>query len=258
MDKKNILIVIIVFLLSCLLLVIGSNPNTLSAKILGLESKIESPRQLYNVYLAGKSIGIIESKEALEKNIPLRQVEFSEEEKKLLKSYSFLTIKPIIYLANIDEDELGQEDNEYVKKVKEYAQKENAQVVSLCAKTEEDLSELTKEEKQEMLEAIGLSNSGLDDLIKATYDILGLATYFTVGKDEVRAWTFKKGMNAKECAGIIHTDFEKGFIRAEVISYTDLIECGSELKVKEAGKARLEGKEYLMQDGDICHFRFNV
>ena len=124
--------------------------------------------------------------------------------------------------------------------------------------TEEDLSELTKEEKQEMLEAIGLSNSGLDDLIKATYDILGLATYFTVGKDEVRAWTFKKGMNAKECAGIIHTDFEKGFIRAEVISYTDLIECGSELKVKEAGKARLEGKEYLMQDGDICHFRFNV
>ena len=198
------------------------------------------------------------SKEALEKNIPLRQVEFSEEEKKLLKSYSFLTIKPIIYLANIDEDELGQEDNEYVKKVKEYAQKENAQVVSLCAKTEEDLSELTKEEKQEMLEAIGLSNSGLDDLIKATYDILGLATYFTVGKDEVRAWTFKKGMNAKECAGIIHTDFEKGFIRAEVISYTDLIECGSELKVKEAGKARLEGKEYLMQDGDICHFRFNV
>ena len=196
--------------------------------------------------------------DALEKNIPLRQVEFSEEEKKLLKSYSFLTIKPIIYLANIDEDELGQEDNEYVKKVKEYAQKENAQVVSLCAKTEEDLSELTKEEKQEMLEAIGLSNSGLDDLIKATYDILGLATYFTVGKDEVRAWTFKKGMNAKECAGIIHTDFEKGFIRAEVISYTDLIECGSELKVKEAGKARLEGKEYLMQDGDICHFRFNV
>ncbi len=198
------------------------------------------------------------AKDALEKNIPLRQVDFTDEEKKVLKSYSFLTIKPIIYLANISEEELGMEDNNYVKVVKEYADKENSKVVSLCAKTEEDLSELSDEDKQEMLEALGLENSGLDNLIKTTYDILGLATYFTVGKDEVRAWTFRKGMNAKECAGIIHTDFEKGFIRAEVISYTDLIECGSELKVKEAGKARLEGKEYLMQDGDICHFRFNV
>ena len=198
------------------------------------------------------------AKEALEKNIPLRQIDFSEEEKKALKSYSFLTIKPIIYLANISEEELGSPDNDYVKVVKDYALKENSKVVSLCAKVEEDLSELSYEDKQEMLEALGLDCSGLDDLIKTTYDILGLATYFTVGKDEVRAWTFRKGMNAKECAGIIHTDFEKGFIRAEVISYDDLIECGSELKVKEAGKARLEGKDYLMQDGDICHFRFNV
>ena len=198
------------------------------------------------------------AKKALETNVALRQVDFSKEEKNILKSYSFLTLKPIIYLANIDEQELGQPDNEYVKLVQEYAKRENAQVVSLCAKTEEDLSELDDSDKQEMLEALGLESSGLDKLIKATYDILGLATYFTVGKDEVRAWTFKKGMNAKECAGIIHTDFEKGFIRAEVISYEDLIECGSELKVKEAGKARLEGKDYLMQDGDICHFRFNV
>ena len=120
------------------------------------------------------------------------------------------------------------------------------------------MSELTKEDKEEMLEGLGLDYSGLDQLITATYDILGLATYFTVGKEEVRAWTFKQGMNAKQCAGIIHSDFEKGFIRAEVISYDDLIECGSELKVKEAGKARLEGKDYLMKDGDICHFRFNV
>ncbi len=198
------------------------------------------------------------AKKALEENKPLRQVDFTEEEEKLLKSYSFLTIKPIIYLANIDEEELGMEDNNYVKQVKEYAKLENAQVVSLCAKTEEDLSELDDADKQEMLEALGLDKSGLDKLITATYDILGLATYFTVGKDEVRAWTFRKGMNAKQCAGIIHTDFEKGFIRAEVMSYEDLIECGSELKVKEAGKARLEGKDYLMQDGDICHFRFNV
>ena len=198
------------------------------------------------------------SKKALLENIPLRQLEYSEDERKLLKSYSFLTLKPIIYLANIKEDELGNEDNLYVQQVKEYASKENARVVSLCAKVEEELSELSPEDKQEMLEGLGLDGSGLDKLITATYDILGLATYFTVGKDEVRAWTFKKGMNAKQCAGIIHTDFEKGFIRAEVISYDDLIECGSELKVKEAGKARLEGKEYLMQDGDICHFRFNV
>lgn len=198
------------------------------------------------------------AKQALEENKALRQVEFTEDERKLLKSYSFLTLKPIIYLANIKESDLGNPDNEYVAKVKEYASQENAKVVSLCAKVEEDLSELTKEEKQEMLEALGLEESGLDRLIQATYDILGLATYFTVGKDEVRAWTFRKGMNAKQCAGIIHTDFEKGFIRAEVISYDDLIEYGSELKVKEAGKARLEGKDYLMQDGDICHFRFNV
>ena len=197
-------------------------------------------------------------KKALEGNIPLRQIDLDKDEKSILKSYSFLTLKPIIYLANVTEDDIGNEDNPYVKQVKEYASKENAKVVSLCAAIEEELSELSTEDKQEMLEGLGLGESGLDKLITATYDILGLATYFTVGKDEVRAWTFKKGMNAKKCAGIIHTDFEKGFIRAEVMSYDDLIECGSELKVKEAGKARLEGKDYLMQDGDICHFRFNV
>ncbi len=197
-------------------------------------------------------------KKILEENHPLRQLELNEEEQKIIKSYSFLTRKPIIYLANIKENELGKEDNEYVTKVKEYAQKENAKVISLCAKLEEELSELEQEEKEEMLEGLGLDGSGLDKLIQATYDILGLATYFTVGQDEVRAWTFKKGMNAKECAGIIHTDFEKGFIKAEVISYEDLINCGSELKVKEQGKARLEGKDYQMKDGDICHFRFNV
>ena len=197
-------------------------------------------------------------KKALEENTPIRQLNLNSEEKKVIKSYSFLTEKPMIYLANIKESELGNDDNEYVKIVKEYASKEQAKVVSLCAKVEEELSELSEEDKQEMLEGLGLDGSGLDKLIKATYDILGLATYFTVGKDEVRAWTFKKGMNAKQCAGIIHTDFEKGFIRAEVISYEDLIEYGSELKVKESGKARLEGKDYLMQDGDICHFRFNV
>lgn len=198
------------------------------------------------------------AKEALEKNVPLRMLSWTEEEQHHLKSYSFLTMKPMIYLANISEDELGQSENDYVLKVKEYAKKEGAMVVTICAKVESELSELNDEDKLEMLEGLGISESGLDQLIKATYSLLGLATYFTVGSDEVRAWTFQKGMNAKQCAGIIHSDFEKGFIRAEVMSYDDLVTCGNELKVKEAGKARLEGKDYLMQDGDICHFRFNV
>ena len=197
------------------------------------------------------------AKESLEKNIPLRLIDYTTEELKLLKSYSFLTIKPIIYLANVSEDELGKDDNEYVKQVKDYAQKEKAKVVVLCAKVEEELSELEDEDKNDMLEALGIKESGLDKLINTTYELLGLATYFTVGKDEVKAWTFKKGMNAKKCAGIIHTDFEKGFIKAEVMSYEDLIKYGNEQKVKEAGRARLEGKDYLMQDGDICLFRFN-
>ena len=196
--------------------------------------------------------------ESLEKNIPLRLVDFTKEEQELLKNFSFITIKPIIYLANIKEEDLGNEDNEYVKKVKEYAKGENATVISICAKIEYELSELEQTEKQEMLEALGLDESGLEKVIKATYKLLGLSTYFTVGKDEVRAWTYKQGMNAKKCAGIIHTDFEKGFIKAEVISYEDMINYGNELKVREAGKARLEGKDYIMQDGDICHFRFNV
>ena len=200
---------------------------------------------------------LTKAKEALEKNIALRGVDFTKEERLAIKSYNFLTLKPIIYMANINEEDINK-DNEYVNKVIEYANKEGAKVIKVCAKIEEELSQLDDNDHKDMLEALGIEMSGLDQLIKATYDLLGLATYFTVGKDEVRAWTFRKGMNAKECAGIIHTDFEKGFIRAEVMSYTDLIECGSELKVKEAGKARLEGKDYLMQDGDICYFRFNV
>ena len=197
------------------------------------------------------------AKEALEKGTALRRVEFTKDEKIYFKSFNLLTMKPIIYMVNVKEDELTI-DNDYVKKVREYAEKEGAKVVKACAKMEADLSDLSDEDKKEMLESVGIEESGLDQLIKATYDLLGLATYFTGGPDEVRAWTFKKGMNAKECAGIIHTDFEKGFIKAEIMSYEDLDKYGSELKVKEAGKTRLEGKDYLMQDGDICYFRFNV
>ena len=197
------------------------------------------------------------AKTALEEGTPLRLIQFSKDERQLLKNFSLITLKPVIYLANVSEEDLTS-TNKYVDLVSEYGKKEDAQTIKICAKLESELSELDGEEKKEMLNVIGIEESSLDKLIKTTYEILGLATYFTVGSDEVRAWTIKCGMNAKECAGIIHTDFEKGFIKAEVISYKDLIECGSELRVREMGRARLEGKDYLMQDGDICHFRFNV
>ena len=195
------------------------------------------------------------AKEALLQAIPLRNIKFTDEELLKIKSFQFLTQKPIIYLANISEEELSLDDNQYVKSLKEYAR--DSKVIKMCAKVESELSELSIEEKEEMLSMLGITSSGLDDLINATYDLLGLKTYFTVGTDEVRAWTFKDGMNAKQCAGIIHTDFEKGFIKAEVIGFDDLVFCGNELKVKEVGKLRIEGKDYIMKDGDICHFRFN-
>ena len=197
-------------------------------------------------------------KDSLEKNIPLRRLEYTEEELKLIKNFHFLTIKPIIYMANIAEEDLINDGNIYVDKVREYAKNENAEVITVSAKIESELSELSDEDKVEFLHDLGIKESGLDKLIKATYDLLGLATYFTAGEDECRAWTFKKGMKAPECAGIIHSDFERGFIKAEIMSYEDLEKYGTELKVKEAGRLRLEGKEYVMQDGDICHFRFNV
>lgn len=195
--------------------------------------------------------------EVLEKNICLRNISFTDDESTVLKSFNLLTSKPIIYIANVNEDEISSE-NDYVKAIREYAAKENSKVVVISARIEEELSELDDEDRLAFLSDLGLEMSGLDKVINETYDLLGLATYFTAGADEVRAWTFKKGMKAPECAGIIHSDFEKGFIRAEVMSYDDLIACGSELAVRENGKARLEGKEYVMQDGDICHFRFNV
>lgn len=197
-------------------------------------------------------------KSNLEKNIPLRQVEFDLEELEFIKGFNLLTLKPIIYMANVNEEDLIEDNNVYVQKVREYAMKENSEVITVCAKIEEDLADLSDIEKAEFLLDLGIKESGLDKLIKATYKLLGLATYFTAGTDECRAWTFKKGMKAPECAGIIHSDFERGFIRSETMSFEDLKKYGSELKVKEAGKLRIEGKEYEMQDGDICHFRFNV
>lgn len=197
------------------------------------------------------------SKEALEKNIPLRLIKYEKEELISLKSFNLLTLKPHIYLANIDENEINK-PNDYVDKLTEYALKENSKVIVVSAKIESELSELNDDDKEEMLKELNIEKSGLDKLVETTYSLLGLKTYFTAGEQEVKAWTFKDGMNAKECAGIIHTDFEKGFIKAEVISYQDIKEEQNEQKVKEHGKLRLEGKDYLMQDGDICHFRFNV
>ena len=197
-------------------------------------------------------------KNHLETNKPLRDMELTDEEKDILRNFNFITEKPMIYLANMTDTDITDKNNKYLKEVEEYAKKENCEVVPMCAKIESELVELSDDDKKMFLEDLGIETSGLDNLISKTYSILGLSTFFTVGTDEVRAWTFTKGMKAPECAGIIHTDFQKGFIRAEVMSYDDLVTYGSELKVKEAGKMRLEGKEYIMQDGDICYFRFNV
>lgn len=206
-----------------------------------------------------KEIELLERiKENLEKNIPARKLGLDEEEKKIISSFNLITLKPVIYVANVGEEDILVGTNKYVKEVKKYAEQEQSETVMICAKIESELVELPDDEKQLFLEELQIDESGLDKLIKKTYKLLGLATYFTVGPDEVRAWTFTKGMKAPECAGIIHSDFERGFIKAEVMSYDDLVSCGSEKDVKENGKMRLEGKDYIMQDGDICHFRFNV
>lgn len=202
---------------------------------------------------------LLKVKEAFEKELPARSVSFTEEELKIIKGYQLLTLKPVIYVANVGEDDISNVDaNPYVQQVKEYAVKEGAEIVTICAKLEEEISQLDEEEKEVFLEELGIEESGLDQLIRKSYALLGLATFFTAGEKEVRAWTFKRGMKAPECAGIIHSDFEKGFIRAETISFTDLVEYGSMSAAKEAGKIRLEGKEYEVQDGDIIYFRFNV
>lgn len=193
----------------------------------------------------------------LEDGKPARTLELNDDEKEIIKDAFLLTMKPILYVANVSEADIGKE-NEYVAKVKEYAKNENSEVVPLCVKIEEELSSLEGEEKQEMLEAMGLDESGLDKVIKASYDLLGLMSFLTAGKKEVRAWTIKKGTKAPQAAGKIHTDFERGFIKAEIISYDDLVKLGSYQKAKEAGLVRLEGKDYVMQNGDIVEFKFNV
>ena len=198
--------------------------------------------------------------DALQNGKTARSVECNDDEKKLLSEVALLTNKPVIYAANMSESdfESGIEDNERLKKVRELADTEGAAVLPICAGLEEQIVEMDKEEKELFLSDMGLEQSGLDRLINECYSLLGLISYLTAGKPEVRAWTIKKGTKAPGAAGKIHTDFERGFIRAEVIAYDDLIECGSMAAAKEKGLVRSEGKEYVMKDGDVVLFRFNV
>jgi GTP-binding protein YchF len=196
----------------------------------------------------------------LEANKPVRTVEVTDEEEAFIKSLFLITSKPVLYACNISEDDVmeGNFDNDYVKRVKEYAEAENSEVMVVSAKIEEELSGLDDEEKAEMLGEYGLEESGLDKLIEASYKLLGLMSFLTAGVQEVRAWTIRRGTKAPQAAGKIHSDIERGFIRAEVVGSDDLVECGSEAAAKEKGKFRLEGKDYIMQDGDVVNFRFNV
>ena len=207
-----------------------------------------------------QEINLLEKiKENLENGISARAIDFSEEEQEMVKEMFLLTTKPILYIANVSEEQLEDSENDtYVKKVKEYAAKEKAEVIPLCVKIEEELSGLEEEDKKEMLEALGLEESGLDKVIKKSYDLLGLMSFLTAGEPEVRAWTIKKGTKAPQAAGKIHSDIERGFIKADVVSYSDLMGAGSMVAAKEKGLVRSEGKEYIMQDGDIVLFKFNV
>lgn len=198
-------------------------------------------------------------KEALYEDKPVRSMELTDDERLLIRDLHLLTMKPVLYAANVSEAEVADTDgNPYVQQVREFAAAENAEVVPISAKVEAEIAELEGEDKAMFLEELGLEESGLNRLIKAAYKLLGLYTYFTAGVQEVRAWTIRKGMKAPQAAGVIHTDFERGFIRAEVVSYDDLVAAGTMNAAKERGQLRLEGKEYIVKDGDVMHFRFNV
>lgn len=197
-------------------------------------------------------------KTALENGQNARTVKANDEdEQKIINSFFLLTTKPVIYCANIGENDIGK-PNKYVDQVRQYAEKENAKTIALCAKIEEELTKLDRDERQMFKDELGIKESGLDQLVTASYDLLGLMSFLTAGESECRAWTIKKGTKAPQAAGKIHTDFERGFIRAEVVKYEDLVECGSYNAAKEKGKVRIEGKDYVVQDGDVMLFRFNV
>ncbi|MFD0695481.1 redox-regulated ATPase YchF [Paenibacillus sp. GCM10027628] len=238
------------------------NLELILADIDSIEKKLERSRK--NLKGGDKKVAaevecLERIKDTLYEDKPARSLDLSDEEKLIVRDLHLLTMKPVLYAANVSEEEVATaDDNPYVKIVKEFAAQENAEVVPISAKVESEIAELEDEEKAMFLEELGLQESGLNRLIKAAYKLLGLYTYFTAGVQEVRAWTIRKGMKAPQAAGVIHSDFERGFIRAEVVSYDDLTAAGSMNAAKEKGQLRLEGKEYVVQDGDVMHFRFNV
>ena len=231
--------------------------QTIINRISKIETKAKTAKDKLSLYELDLTKKI---KENLEKGIPLRCTDLTSEEKEFIdKNYFLLTNKPLLYVANVSEDDLlNLSGNDNYNKLVEYAKSQKSDVISISCQIESELSELTKEEKIEYLSSLNLKESGLDRLIKATYRLLNLSTFFTVGEDECRAWTFINGMKANQCAGIIHTDFMKGFIRAEVYTFDDIFKYKSETAIKEAGRLRSEGKDYCPKDGDIMFFRFNV
>lgn len=232
------------------------------ADLEGVEKRLERVAKLFK---SGEKKALAEVellkrlKEAFDEGKAARSLSYTDEEKEILKTLSLLSNKPVLYAANVSEEDLIQgEENSYVQRVKEIAAAENSEVVMVCAKIESEIAELEDDEKQAFLEDLGLEESGLDRLIRGAFHLLGLMTFFTVGQIEVRAWTIRQGTKAPQAAGTIHTDFERGFIRAEVVSYSDFVEFKGLNGAKDKGLVRLEGKEYVMADGDIVHFRFNV
>ena len=197
--------------------------------------------------------------EGLGEAVPARRLGLTDEEKEFLTELHLLTMKPVLYVANVAEDEVAApENNQHVQAVMKYAEEEGAETIVVSAKMESEIAELPEDEAKEFLEMAGLEEAGLDRLIKAGFKLLGLMTYLTAGETESRAWTIKRGTKAPQAAGKIHSDFERGFIRAEIVSYDDLVACGSKAAARDKGLVRLEGKDYVMQDGDVVEFRFNV
>lgn len=238
------------------------NLELILADLESVEKRIERTRK--NLKGGDKKVqlemdALVKLKEAFEQEQPARSVELEDEEKSAIRELHLLTLKPVLYVANVSEKEVAQrEDNPYVLKVREFAAKEGAEVIVISARVESEIAELEGEDKQMFLEELGLNESGLDRLIRAAYKLLGLNTYFTAGVQEVRAWTIRKGTKAPQAAGVIHSDFERGFIRAEVVGYEALVGAGSMAAARDKGLLRLEGKDYVVQDGDVIHFRFNV
>ena len=228
--------------------------ETIDKKIESVKKKVKADKKFQ------VELDLLERiKNTLEQGKPARSIDYTDEEIQMVKETFLLTMKPILYIANISEKQLDNpEEDIFVKQVIEYAEGEGAEVVPLCVKIEEELSALDGQDKIEMMEALGLKESGLDKVIKKSYSLLGLMSFLTAGEPEVRAWTIKKGTKAPVAAGKIHTDIERGFIRAEVVSYDDLVKQGSMANAREKGLVRSEGKEYIMQEGDIVLFRFNV